>query len=179
MMFDELAEKYNAQIVRTPIGERFLADEMNSLIINEQDAVVFGGEGSCGGIMDPSFNNARDGIYAAAKIIEILVETGEKVSSLVSKLPKYYTHRAKIEYPKEKITSIINKVKEELMAEGEEVSQIDNDLRITHKKDWFILIHPSNTEPIIRIITEAKREALARVYCETTADLVKLVISNL
>ncbi|MCK4779431.1 MAG: hypothetical protein KAT57_04555, partial [Candidatus Lokiarchaeota archaeon] len=42
---------------------------------------------------------------------------------------------------------------------------------------WFVLIHPSNTEPVIRIISEAKRESLARVYCEATAELVKLTIS--
>jgi len=181
LMFDVLAEKFDTKIIRTPIGERFLAEKMNILLSTQEDesTIIFGGEGSCGGIMDPYFNNARDGIYAAAKIIEILVETGEKISSLVSKLPKYYTCREKISYPIEKLNEIISKVKEELIAEGEEVIQIDNDLSIRHGTDWFILIHPSNTEPIIRVITEAKRESLARVYCETTADLLKLVISKI
>jgi phosphomannomutase len=181
LMFDVLAERFNAQIIRTPIGERFLAEKMNKLLLNidSESTIVFGGEGSCGGIMDPYFNNARDGIYAAAKIIEILVETGEKISNLVSKLPQFYTYREKIEYPKGKISPIITKVKDELMNEGEKVSQIDNDLRIKHGYEWFILIHPSNTEPMIRVITEAKRESLARVYCETTANLVRLVISKL
>ena len=77
------------------------------------------------------------------------------------------------------IELIISRLKDELMSEGEDVQRIDNDLRIGKKNEWFTLIHPSNTEPVIRVITEAKRESLARVYCETTAELVKMVISKL
>ena len=57
LMFESLAESYNAQVIRTPIGERYLAEKMNQLIIDERSkptsAFIIGGEGSCGGIMDP------------------------------------------------------------------------------------------------------------------------------
>ena len=69
-------------------------------------------------------------------------------------------------------------VKKELISEGEDVIQVLNDLRFGIGQDWFVLIHPSNTEPIIRIISEAKRESLARLYCETAAELVKMAISK-
>ena len=62
--------------------------------------------------------------------------------------------------------------------DGENVEQIENDLRFGQGNDWFVLIHPSNTEPIIRVISEAKRDSLARVYCEATAELVRLAISS-
>jgi len=75
------------------------------------------------------------------------------------------------------IKSLIDSVKAELLNEGEEVEQIGNDLRFGKGKDWFVLIHPSNTEPIIRVISEAKRDSLARVYCEATAELVRLKMS--
>ncbi|TFF90815.1 MAG: hypothetical protein EU548_01055 [Promethearchaeota archaeon] len=180
LMFDALTEKYGAEIIRTPIGERYLVEEMNHLLIRSKstEVSVFGGEGSCGGVMFPQFNNARDGIFAAAKIVEILVKTGKKISELVSQLPKYYSCREQIEIDSENIEQIIKLVKEELINEGEDVQQIDNDLRFGHKKDWFVLIHPSNTEPIIRVITEAKRESLAKIYCETAAKLVKMVIEK-
>ncbi|MFX0000228.1 MAG: hypothetical protein ACFE9Q_10970 [Candidatus Hodarchaeota archaeon] len=178
LRFEAIAEKFNAQIIRTPIGERFLMEEMDGLISNQsENRLVFGGEGSCGGFMFPYFNNTRDGIFAAAKIVEILVKTGKSISTLVSELPKYYSYRLKINTKNIDITSLIKKVKTELINEGENVEQINNDLKFGKGKDWFVLIHPSNTEPVIRVISEAKRESLARVYCEATAELVKLIIS--
>ncbi|MFW9819137.1 MAG: hypothetical protein ACFFE5_05960 [Candidatus Thorarchaeota archaeon] len=179
LRFEAIAEKYNAQVIRTPVGERFLTEKMNDLISNSsKNRLVFGGEGSCGGIMFPYFNNTRDGIFAAAKIIEIMAKTGKTISQLVSELPKYYSHRIKINIKNIDTYSLITKVKEELSSEGENVEQIEKDLRFGRGKDWFVLIHPSNTEPIIRVISEAKRDSLARVYCEATAELVRMVISK-
>ena len=183
LRFEVLAEKYNARVIRTSIGERYLTAKMNTLIKekgNEPEILlVFGGEGSGGGFIFPYFNKTRDGIFAAAKIIEILVKSEQKISDLVSKLPKYYSHREKIDIRNVNVKVLIDSVKKELIGEGEEVIQTDLDLRFGIGKEWFILIHPSNTEPIIRVISEAKRESLARVYCEATAELVKLVISRM
>ncbi|MHA2183464.1 MAG: hypothetical protein ACXAAI_00590 [Promethearchaeota archaeon] len=182
LRFEVLAEKYNAHVIRTPVGERFLVEKIYSLV--EEDAsrickrLIFGGEGSCGGFIYPYFNNTRDGIFAAAKIIEILVQSGKKVSELVSTLPKYYTHREKINVNNRDLEQIISMLKRELEQEGEKVEQINLDLRWGEHKDWFILIHPSNTESVLRVISEAKRKSLARIYCEATAELVKLIISR-
>ncbi|MFX0009205.1 MAG: hypothetical protein ACFE9R_02725, partial [Candidatus Hermodarchaeota archaeon] len=120
-------------------------------------------------------NNTRDGIFATVKIIEILVKTGEKISRLVSKLPRFYSHRENINIKGLNIQNLINEVKANLIAEGEEVNQIGNDLRFGKAKEWFILIHPSNTEPVLRVISEAKSDSLSRLYCETTAELIKLI----
>ena len=183
LMFDVIAEKYNAKVRRTQIGEVFLMETMHDLTkINSNDinnCFVFGGEGSCGGVMVPNFNNTRDGIFAAAKIVEILVNSGERISKLVSKLPKYSSYRKTIRINPKDTDLIIDGVKQELIDEGEEVEHIGHDLRISKEKDWFVLIHPSNTEHIIRIISEAKLESLARIYCEATAELVNLVIKRM
>ncbi len=183
LMFEVLAERYNAKVIRTPIGEKFLAEKIENLR-NEyektsKNCLILGGEGSCGGVMLPHFNNTRDGIFAAAKIIEILVHTGEKISSLIAQLPKYFSHRAVIGVKNRNISVIIDFVRKELIDEGENVMQINNDLRFGQDKDWFVLIHPSNTEPIIRVISEAKTDSMARINCEVTAELVKLVLSQL
>ena len=101
------------------------------------------------------------------------------MSTLVSKLPKYYTYREIIKLDKLQAHSIIEKTRVELENEGENVIQINQDLKFGFEKEYFVLIHPSNTEPVIRIISEAKTQSLARVYCQTTAELVRLVISNI
>ncbi len=182
-MFDVIAEKYGARVIKTPIGEVFLVEKMYNLIKEQsktsKNSLIFGGEGSCGGVMFPSFNNTRDGIFAAAKIVEILVDSGEKISKLVSKLPKFFSYRNRIKIATKDVKLIIERIKKELRDEGEEVNQIGYDLRFGKEKEWFVLIHPSNTEPIIRVISEAKSDSLARIYCETTAELINLVISDL
>ncbi|MFW9875810.1 MAG: hypothetical protein ACFFG0_22120 [Candidatus Thorarchaeota archaeon] len=183
LRFEAIAEKYHARVIRTPVGERFLIEKIDSLIANEEatykNRFIFGGEGSCGGFIFPYFNNTRDGIFAAAKIIEILVKTGRKISDLVSTLPKFYSYREKINIKNKDINLIIKLVKTELIEEGEKVNQVNLDLRFGNGKKWFVLIHPSNTEPLIRVISEAKRKSLARVYCEATAELIRLVISRI
>ncbi|MHA1670465.1 MAG: hypothetical protein ACTSV5_07775 [Promethearchaeota archaeon] len=180
LMFDVIAEKYGARVIRTSIGELFLVDKIRTLIDENisKKSFIFGGEGSCGGVIFPLFNNTRDGIFAAAKIIEILATTGENLSTLVSNLPKYYSYREYIKIKNIEVNSLISHINEELCKEGEKVSQINNDLKFGKSKEWFILIHPSNTEPIIRVICEARSSSLARIYCQTTAELVKLVISR-
>ena len=179
LMFEVIAEKYNAQVIRTQIGEVFLVEKMHKLLHDQPKSSIFGGEGSCGGVMFPDFNNTRDGLFAAAKIIEIMVETGEILSKLVARLPKFFSHRRRIKINSKDVRVIISRVKQELISEGEEVNQYGNDLRFGKGKDWFVLIHPSNTEPVIRVISEAKRDSLARVYCEATAELVTLVIDSM
>jgi phosphomannomutase len=183
LRFEVLAEKYNAEVIRTSIGERYLTAKMNTLIKEKGNKpeilLVFGGEGSGGGFILPYFNKTRDGIFAAAKLIEILIKTEQKISDLVSNLPKYYSHGDKIDIRNVNVSILIDCIKKELVEEGENVVQTDLDLRFGVGKEWFILIHPSNTEPVIRVSSEAKRESLARVYCEATAELVKLVLSRM
>ena len=183
LMFEAIAKHHDAQVIRTPIGERYLAEKMESLIKKEgvipENSLIFGGEGSCGGVMFPDFNNARDGIFAAAKIIEILTETNENISDLTSKLPIFFSFREKIEIKDKNINIIINNLKEELISNEEEVLQIGLDLRIGKNYEWFVLIHPSNTEPIIRIISEAKQEIIARTKCKSVTKSINNIISLL
>ena len=183
LLFEVIAKEHDAQVIRTPIGERYLAEKMEALIKKDTkitaNSLIFGGEGSCGGVMFPDFNNARDGIFAAAKIIEILTETNESISELTSKLPKFFSFREKIEIKDKNINIIINNLKEELISNEEEVLQIGLDLRISKNYEWFVLIHPSNTEPIIRVISEAKHENFARTKCKSITESINNIISLL
>ncbi|MFX1455077.1 MAG: hypothetical protein ACFFDB_06845 [Promethearchaeota archaeon] len=183
LRFEVLAEKYNAVVYRTSIGERYLTSKIDALIRdkgnNSENLLVVGGEGSGGGFIYSYFNKTRDGIFTAAKIVEMLVKKGKKFSELVASLPRYYFHRKNVRINEKDIAPIIKLVKNELLEEGENVEQINLDLRFGKGKDWFVLIHPSNTEPLIRVVSEAKRESLARIYCEVTTELIKVVISKM
>ncbi|TFF97053.1 MAG: hypothetical protein EU547_05400 [Promethearchaeota archaeon] len=178
LRLDILAKKYNFKLVKTAIGESFLAIKMNSLIKESSNAFVFGGEGSNGGVMIPEFNNTRDAIYATIKIIELLIKEGKKISSIVSSFPAYYRIIENINIKEIESTSLINEIKQELISEGESVFQIGNNLRIDKKNKNFVLFHPSQTASVIRIIAEAKRKSLARILCQTNARLVQMIIKK-
>ena len=178
LCFEALAQKYNAEIIRTPVGERHLAEKMHKLLEKDATHCIFGGEGSCGGVMVPTFNNARDGIFAAAQIVEILVNTGEKISTLVQKLPKYYSFRKNLDYGNIQIKELIKKIQRKLEKQYDNIRRVDNDLRFGEGDQWFVLIHPSNTEPIVRIITEAKNKEKAKKTCNKIANIVLNMIEN-
>ncbi len=179
LMFDSIVKKYDGSIIRTPIGERYLAEKM--FLIEEKKAelniskgsFIFGGEGSCGGVMFPSFNNARDGILATAKIIEILVKSGETLSSLIDKLPKFYAKREIISSHGIDMKKLRDHLKNHSIVKGNVFSEIDKDIKILKPDYWFVLIHPSNTEPIIRIICEAKSEELATKLVRLISQIVQ------
>lgn len=176
LRFEILAERYNIQVLKSYAEDPYLKETMDELI-HKEDYFVFGSEGLCGGPVFPYFNKVKDGFFISAKLIEILINSGEKLSTLISKLPKFYSYQKKITLPKQKLDPIIRKLHEELTKEGENVKKISNNLRFGHEKDWFVLICPSKN--YIKVYSEAKRDSLARLYCETTTELLKLIISKL
>ena len=177
LRFEVLAEQYNIQVLKTYAQNQFSKERFTELVSKGKKYFIFGSKGLKGGPIFPYFNRVKDGIFITAKLIKLLVESGEKLSQLISKLPKFYSFQEKVTFSQKKLDNIIRKLNEELTKEGETVTQIDNNLRFGHEKDWFVLISPSNNS--IKVFSEAKRESLARLYCETTTELLKLVISKL
>ena len=151
-MFDDIASRYGARIVKVPVGEVYVAHKMV-----EVKADV-GGEGSCGGVIYPKFHYGRDGPFAAAKILERMAKEGKKISQLISDLPKYYMIR------KDKETKVnwenVKKKLEKIAKErGMTVNYMDG-IRMDEESGWF-LIRESKTEHKIRIVVEhkSKKEA--------------------
>jgi phosphomannomutase len=97
----------------------------------------------------------------------------EKKSSITA---RFYSYREIIKVENIDIYDLIEKIKIALIEEGDNVIQSNIHLQIGERNNWFVLIHPSNTESAIRVISEAKSNVLSRIYCEATAELVKLVI---
>ena len=154
LVFEELL---GDKVIRVPIGERNLAIKLHEL------ENAFGGEGSCGGVMMTKFNNCRDGIFAAAKVIEIMHKTGKGIDELVDELPRFFAEKTKISI------DAFEKLKKNL----KEYETIENDIRISGE-DWFVLIHPSNTEPIVRIIAVARSKEKAKELIDKYLNLASL-----
>ncbi len=169
MMFDALAEQYGGRVIRTPVGERHLAVTMYGLLPKVGSGeFVFGGEGSCGGVMFPEINNARDGILAALKITEILARKGRPLSELIAALPRFVTARQTLQAAPVKGKAMVRAIGDELEREGRHIDRVDNDSKLVLEDAW-VLFHPSNTEPIIRVITEARTREQAEQLCRDYA----------
>ncbi|MFX1443381.1 MAG: hypothetical protein ACFFHV_08210 [Promethearchaeota archaeon] len=176
LRFENLAERYNIQVLKSYVENKYLKKKINKLL-TEEKYFIFGTDRLCGGPVFTNFSKVSDGFFISAKLIEILVDSGTKLSNLISKLPKYYSYHEKIPILKQKLDIIIKKLYDELSKEGETVNKVGNNLRFGHEKDWFVLVFPSQ-DSAIKVYSEARRDSLARLYCETTTELLKLVVSN-
>ncbi len=159
----DIAKQYGSETFRTKVGE---ANVVEGIIKNNS---IAGGEGS-GGIIYPKINTARDSLVGIALILRLLASTNKKVSELVDELPKYEMHKEKISF----IGNLENLYKEikNTFTDGV-VNELDG-LRIDFQDSSWIHIRPSNTEPIIRLIVEAK----TKERIEGILGIVKNIISK-
>jgi len=146
MLIDELG----FEVVRTKVGDAFVSDELRG---KPEAAQEFGAEPS-GCFIFPRVSLCPDGIYAAARIVQIASE--HPISSLVDQIPSYPVLRGGV--PGDK--AAMKKIEQLLRKEAGQLTTIDG-LRLAFSDGW-LLIRPSGTEPKIRITAEARNEARAK-----------------
>ncbi|MBN2152259.1 MAG: hypothetical protein JW839_12485, partial [Candidatus Lokiarchaeota archaeon] len=162
LMFDDIARERGGEVIRTPIGERYLAVQMHELAKKQHGKVrlaIVGGEGSCGGIMVPELNLARDATLAAACTVAIMSKRNMPLSALAKELPEYHLEKVKIPTAGHDPIAIMERVANS--HDPSSYTRIINDIKFSGD-GWWALVHPSNTEPIIRVLVEAKSEDRAR-----------------
>lgn len=135
------------KVYRTRVGDVYVAEEL------KKRNADFGGEPS-GSWIFPGISLCPDGIYAAARLVEI-VENEGRLDSLVDELPAYPMMRGTVACSNDKKEAAMGKIGNGLKGMGE-VSSIDG-IRVDTKEGW-ILVRPSGTEPKIRITAEARND---------------------
>ena len=153
------------EITRTRVGDVFVAEEM------KKSGAEFGGETS-GTWIFPRISYCPDGIYAAARLVEILSREKERFSDLLASLPEYRIKRGSIPYPGD-----MKRIEKELrVLDFSDISTIDG-IRLTFDDAWA-LVRPSGTEPIIRITVEGKQaDDVEKLYLKID-DIIKGVINE-
>jgi len=144
---DDIADEHNAPVFRTKIGEINVVEE----IINRK--ALIGGEGN-GGVIFPELHPCRDSFTAIGLTLESMASSGKSISQLQEEIPKYYMIKDKIDGTPEQAYSMLRELKK-IYSGKEQISTLDG-LKINFRDAW-VHIRPSNTEPIIRIVAEAKR----------------------
>jgi len=158
---DDIAHQFGCKVFRSAVGEANVVKKMK-----EVKAVV-GGEGS-GGVIFPEVHYGRDALVGIALTLQHLTDYGKSVSALKSELPQYFIVKRKIEVtkdPDEVLKKLIDKFSNKMM-------NIEDGLRVDFEDHW-VHFRKSNTEPIIRIIVEAKSEAKAKEFSDKYLQLIK------
>lgn len=152
---DDVAKMYNAQIVRSKVGEINVVETMKKV------GAVVGGEGN-GGVIIPEINYGRDSFGGIAIVLQHLAESGQTISGLVKTIPQYIMIKTKISCPSDKMFSILRKIAE--LYKNENLN-LEDGVKINFPDSW-LHIRASNTEPIIRIIAESKTKQQAESLCD-------------
>ncbi len=165
----EIAERHGCSVDYTPVGSIYVARRMIELIAAGKD-VVFGGEGN-GGLIYPDHQFCRDGGMTAAMMVAVLAShKGRRLSGIIDELPAYNLIKEK--YRTKEPHALVRAVEEALS--GEKIEKIDG-IKILRENAWA-LVRPSGTEPMVRIMVEAKDPRVADgLYQEIAQVLAKRV----
>ncbi|MFA0752428.1 MAG: hypothetical protein IMHGJWDQ_000179, partial [Candidatus Fervidibacter sp.] len=131
-----------------------------------------GGEGN-GGVIYPRIQYARDAIAALALVLEFLAMHDAPLRQLVQRLPRYHMVKKRLPIGAISVHELLERIKQRYTAE----EVIEEDGVKLQWDDHWVHIRPSGTEPILRIIAEAKTPERAEQLCdEVIADLQQMLM---
>ena len=144
----DVTEKHGCDYHASAVGEVNVVAKMKEV------KAVIGGEGN-GGVIYPELHYGRDSLVGVALFLSLLAEKHIRVSELRSSYTSYYMAKKKIELtPEMDVDALLDKVAETY--KDENITTIDG-VKIDFAENW-VHLRKSNTEPIIRIYTEAKTQ---------------------
>jgi phosphomannomutase len=162
LVVEDAVKMGGSTLTRAPVGEINVASRMR-----EMHAIV-GGEGN-GGVILPEMHLGRDAPVGIALILQLLAESGESVSALVARLPRYSIVKDKLDRPKASLDAVYAALRE---AFADAQADTQDGLRLAWKDRW-VHVRPSGTEPIVRVIAEARTEKDARALVERARQLLE------
>jgi phosphomannomutase len=158
---EDIARQFGCTCYRTAVGEANVADKMLEV------GAVISGEGN-GGVMDPRVGLVRDPFIGMGLVLNLLADTGRKLSELVAELPAYTIVKDRYTIDRSRLPALFAALKNHWPeAKSNEV----DGLRLDWNDRW-VHVRPSNTEPIVRVIAEAPAEADARHLCAAVGRLL-------
>ena len=167
-LIKDTVEAYKGELIWTKVGSVTVSQKMKEL------NVKLGGEEN-GGVFYGPHQAVRDGAMTTALLLNIMAETGEKLSKLVAEQPQYFLEKGKIECPDEKKEVLLQKLFEQV--KGENISTIDG-VKIWFSDNSAILIRPSGTEPVFRLYAEAKSQEKALKLVEDYSLRLKKILET-
>lgn len=145
--------------------------EVNVVTKMKANNAVIGGEGN-GGIIYPESHYGRDSLVGTALFLMLMAEKGGTVAELRASYPSYYMSKKKIQLtPGLDVDGILKSMAEKYA--NEDISTIDG-VKVDFAENW-VHLRKSNTEPIIRIYTEAKSQIEADALADRIIGEIKTI----
>ncbi|WP_424237555.1 phosphoglucosamine mutase [Bhargavaea ginsengi] len=146
---------YDVQSVKTAVGDRYVVEEMKKNDFN------LGGEQS-GHIIMLDYNTTGDGLLTALQLVNVLKRTGRTLSDLASDVQMYPQELVNVRVTDKhavtdnaKVAAVISEVEKDMAGNGR------------------VLVRPSGTEPLVRVMVEAQSEEEAASYVNRIAEVVR------
>ena len=159
----DVTENHGGQYEASAVGEVNVVEKMKA------NKAIIGGEGN-GGIIYPELHYGRDSLVGIALFLTHLAEKNMKVSELRASYPSYFMSKNKIQLtPDLNVDAILEGFHKKHASE--EVSTVDG-VKVDFANSW-VHLRKSNTEPIIRIYTEAKSQQEADQLATETIHTLK------
>jgi phosphomannomutase len=158
-MSEDVAQRFGVPFVRARIGEANVVEAMLA-----HDAAL-GGEGN-GGVIDPRVVYVRDSFVGMAQILDAMAAREMKLSQLVDELPRYHIQKRKLTLDRDKLPHAVEILKKHFAD-----ARLDESAGIRFNwDDKWLLLHPSNTEPIVRLIAETKSPDTTDALCDEASQ---------
>lgn len=147
----DVTEKYGGTYTASAVGEVNVVSKM------KETQAIIGGEGN-GGIIYPTLHYGRDSLVGIALFLSLLADNYKTVSQLRATYTSYFMSKKKIQLtPQIDVDAILKTMEKKY--ELEQINTLDG-VKIDFDENW-VHLRKSNTEPIIRIYTEAKTQEIA------------------
>jgi len=159
----DVTEKHGGTYEASAVGE------VNVVELMKKNDAIIGGEGN-GGIIYPASHYGRDSLVGVALFLTHLAEQKVSTRELRDSYPSYFMSKNKIQLTPQLDVDGILKAMEEKYA-NEDITTVDG-VKIDFAENW-VHLRKSNTEPIIRIYTEAKSQDLADELAQNIMNEIK------
>jgi phosphoglucosamine mutase len=145
--FHQLMDERGIRVLTTPVGDRYVLEALR------REGGVLGGEQS-GHLVYLRGHTTGDGLVAALLLAGAVVETGVPLAALTAAMPTYPQARTNVPVRSKEISPELSSAIDELVGEGR------------------VVVRPSGTEPVVRVLAEAPSEEAAKDLCARIATLV-------
>ena len=165
-MLDKVAARFGENCYEVPVGFKHISAKMN------ETGAIIGGESS-GGLTVHGHINGKDGIYAAALLVEMIAVTGKKLSGIMADIRQecgeIHMEERDYKFTKEKKAEmykilIEDKLLPELSQEIDRISYLDGS-KVYFKNGGWVIARFSGTEPLLRIFCEMPKSEEAAEIC--------------